>query len=79
MLGIGLLELFMVALIVFGFVKLISFAARGHDHAKYTEDETQVMQEICQGLRRMEERMDAMETILADHIDLKRDREPQDR
>ncbi len=56
--------------IIFGFVLLNSKTRKGgasfRQSGKLDADETRLIQEIHQGLSRMEERVDALETILMD-------------
>ncbi len=51
--------LLLVGAVIFGIIKLFSRSAR-----EGTEDEARMIQEMYQGLVRMEERVEALETIL---------------
>lgn len=51
--------LLLVGAVIFGMFKLFSRSGR-----EGTEDETRMIQEMYQGLVRMEERIEALETIL---------------
>lgn len=66
MFGIGVAELVVVGLIVtvpLVVLFLMIFANRKGGNAASAE-ETQLVQELLQGLRRLEERMNSLETIL---------------
>lgn len=66
MFGIGVAELVVIGFIVtvpLVVLFLMIFATRKGGNAASTE-ETQLVQELLQGLRRLEERMNSLETIL---------------
>ncbi len=54
------------ALVVLGLLVGIFFASRPRDRAA-DEEEAKMLQEIYQGLEKLETRIEALETILIDH------------
>ena len=56
-------------LFIFGVVCLIVFAVRrGSKQQNISTEETRMLQEMFMGLKRMEDRVDALETILMDKM-----------
>lgn len=67
--GIVFGSLILLFVIIFAFVlalKRTQGSGSMHRGGKLATDETRLMQEIYQGLSRMEERVEALETILLD-------------
>ena len=62
---LGFASLCVVFLIVACLVPILAIV-RGTSAKRNTQEETELMQEINRGLRRMEDRVEALETILLD-------------
>ena len=62
--GISLVPMILIMLIIFGAIKLFTNNTNGKSIEN--KDDVQILQEICDGLDRMEERVDSLETILTD-------------
>ncbi len=68
-------------MIIFGFVlamKKIQIGGSMRDSGRLSEKETRLIQEIHQGLTKMEERVDALEMILSDREEKKKERKVTD-
>lgn len=64
-------------MIIFGFVltmKKIQIGGSMRDSGRLSEQETRLIQEIHQGLTKMEERVEALEMILSDRQEKKKER-----
>lgn len=71
MFGIGATEIVIVGLMVsvpLVLIFLAMYALRKSEHSGRTSssEETQLLQEVLRGLKRLEERVDSLETTLAD-------------
>lgn len=60
--------LLLTGIVMYGIYRTAKLGVDKKD-ANYTEDDSRTMQEIHKGLIRMDERIDALETILADRIE----------
>jgi phage shock protein B len=60
----GLVPMILIMLIIFGAIKLFTNNTNGKNRER--NDDAQILQDICEGLDRMEERINSLETILTD-------------
>ena len=66
-------EIVTLVAIVLIFVLLMKrLSIRGRESGRYNDDETEIMQKIYKGLTRLEERVEALETLLMDSGELPR-------
>ena len=73
-------EIVSLVAIVLVFVLLMKrLSIRGRESGRYNDDEAAIMQKIYKGLTRLEERVEALETLLMDSGELSRKRSPGDR
>lgn len=60
--------LILMGIIMYGSYRIAKLGVDKQESG-YTEDDSRTMQEINRGLSRMEQRIDALETLLADRIE----------
>ncbi len=58
----------LIGIIMYGVYRMAKLGVEKQD-SSYTEDEGRIIQEVNRGLNRMEQRIDALETLLADRIE----------